>query len=270
MEINDSWQVTGFEEKPDQPRTIPGEDDLCLASMGIYVFSSRFLYEQLLKDANSKSSSRDFGKNIIPSVIDTHKVVAFPFADKNNKKQAYWRDVGTIDSYYDANMDLVTVEPQLNMYDDVWPIRTDTGNYPPPKFVFGGDDIGRVGMATDSIVCPGSIISGGHVERSVIGPRVRVNSFANVQDSILFEEVQVGRYSQIRRAIVDKGVIIPSGIQIGFDPEEDRRRGLLVSDSGIVVIGKGMPVARLSTDQSPGSKNVPSPHMRSSRVQARH
>lgn len=270
MEIDDTWQVTGFEEKPDRPRTIPGQADSCLASMGIYVFSARFLYEQLLKDANSKSSARDFGKNIIPSVIDSHKVVAFPFADQNRKQQAYWRDVGTIDSYYQANMDLVTVEPQLNMYDEAWPIRTHQGNYPPPKFVFGGGDIGRVGMATDSIVCPGSIISGGHVERSVIGPRVRVNSFANVQDSILFEGVDVGRYSQVRRAIIDKGVRIPAGIQIGFDPEEDRRRGLQVSDSGIVVIGKGMPVAKLSTDDQPGQKKVPSPHIGSTRVQSRH
>ncbi len=269
MEVNDSWQVTGFEEKPDQPRTIPGQENLCLASMGIYIFSARFLYDQLLQDANQKSSSRDFGKNIIPSVIGSHKVVAFPFADENGKTQAYWRDVGTIESLYQANMDLVKVEPQLNMYDSAWPIRTHHGNFPPPKFVFGGGDIGRVGMATDSIVCPGSIISGGHVERSVIGPNVRVNSFANVQDSILFEHVNVGRYSQIRRAIVDKGVSIPAGIQIGFDPEEDRRRGLIVSDSGIVVIGKGMPIARLSTDKRPGQKSVPSPHIGSSRVQSR-
>jgi len=269
MEIDNSWQVTGFEEKPDQPRTIPGEDNHCLASMGIYIFSAKFLYDQLLKDANLKSSSRDFGKNIIPSVIDTHKVVAFPFADENGKKQAYWRDVGTVDSFYQANMDLVKVEPQLNMYDDEWPIRTHHGNFPPPKFVFGGGDIGRVGMATDSIVCPGSIISGGHVERSVIGSNVRINSFANVQDSILFEHVDVGRYSQVRRAIIDKGVRIPSGIQIGFDPEEDRRRGLLVSESGIVVIGKGMPVATLASDRNPGLKNIPSPHIGSSRVQSR-
>jgi len=180
MQINEDQRVIGFEEKPDQPKTIPGSPNLCLASMGIYVFSSRFLYEQLLKDANQKSSARDFGKNIIPSVIDSHKVMSFPFQNENKQGEPYWRDVGTIDSFYEANMDLISVKPKLNLYDYDWPIRTHQENCPPPKFVFGGGDAGRVGMATDSIVCPGSIISGGNVDRCVIGSQVRINSFASV------------------------------------------------------------------------------------------
>ena len=231
-----------------------------MASMGIYVFSARFLFEQLLKDANQTGSQRDFGKNIIPSVIDSNRVFAFPFQDENRKAQAYWRDVGTIDAYYDANMDLISVDPMLNMYDQQWPIRTFQENCPPPKFVFGGDDEeGRVGMATDSIVCPGSIISGGRVERSIVGLHCRINSFANVSDSILFDNVTVGRHAQIRRAIVDKGVSIPPGIRIGYDLQADKRRGLTVTDSGIVVIGKGDVVSKLDSETS--KSKVPAPHL---------
>ncbi len=267
MQVDADGRVVGFEEKPDNPKTIPGVPGQCLASMGIYVFSSRFLYEQLLNDANQKSSARDFGKNIIPSVIESHKVVSFPFQDESGSGEPYWRDVGTIDSFYEANMDLISVEPKLNLYDYDWPIRTHQEIYPPPKFVFGGEDSGRVGMATDSIVCPGSIISGGNVDRCVISPQVRINSFASVEDSILFDKVEVGRYAKIRKAIIDKGVKIPPGVEIGFDPELDRRRGLMVSDSGIVVIGKGMPIASLDSETK-RTQTVPSPHMsKSIRVQ---
>ena len=220
-----------------------------------------FLFEQLLRDANQAGSQRDFGKNIIPSVIDSHRVFAFPFQDENRKSQSYWRDVGTIDAYYEANMDLVSVDPMLNMYDQQWQIRTFQENCPPPKFVFGGDDQeGRVGMATDSIVCPGSIISGGRVERSVIGLHCRVNSFANVTDSILFDNVDVGRHAQVRRAIIDKGVRIPAGTRTGYDLNTDRARGLTVTDSGIVVIGKGDVVNKLATEKN--SEKVPAHHLR--------
>jgi glucose-1-phosphate adenylyltransferase len=166
-------------------------------------------------------------------------VFAFPFRDENQKAEAYWRDVGTLDAYYEANMELVSVDPQLNVYDQSWPIRTFHPNLPPPKFVFA-ERIpgGRCGQALDSMVCPGSVVSGGVVERSIVGPSCRINSYAVVEDSILFEGVDVGRHAKVRRAIIDKGVQIPSGAEIGMDPEEDKRRGFAVSDKGVVVIAK--------------------------------
>lgn len=242
MEVDSQNRIIGFEEKPADPKPVPGEPDNYLASMGIYVFTARFLFEQLLKDANSPNSTHDFGKDIIPSIIRDNRVFAFPFRDENRKSHAYWRDVGTIDAYYDANMDLVGVDPMLNMYDQNWPIRTHQGQYPPPKFVFGseeGDDgADRVGMATDSITCPGSIVSGGRVEHCVLGPQVRVNSYAQVSHSILFDRVEVGRHAIIRRAIIDKDVKIPEGAVVGVDHDLDRSRGFTVTESGIVVIGK--------------------------------
>lgn len=242
MQVDGKHRIIGFEEKPQHPKTVPGNDQLCLASMGIYVFNTRFLFEQLIKDANDPRSSHDFGKNIIPSIISDCNVFAFPFRDENRKQQAYWRDVGTIDAYYQANMDLVGVEPMLNMYDQQWPIRSYQGSYPPPKFVFGSDENEtgepRVGMATDSIVCPGSIVSGGRVERSILGPQVRVNSYAQVSDSILFDRVEVGRHAVIKRAIIDKDVKIPERAIVGVDHELDRSRGFTITDSGLVVVGK--------------------------------
>jgi glucose-1-phosphate adenylyltransferase len=207
--------------------------------MGIYVFNARFLFEQLCLDATQPGSQHDFGRNIIPSVIDTHRVFAFPFRDENRKQDAYWRDVGTLDAYYEANMDLVTVDPLLNMYDMQWPIRTYQPNYPPPKFVFAEEGAsGRRGEAIDSVVCSGCIVSGGHVRRSILGPNVRVNSYAHVDESIVFEGVDIGRHARIRRAIIDKGVSIPAGAMIGFDPEQDRSRGFFVTEKGITVIAK--------------------------------
>ena len=240
MQVAEQERITGFEEKPDHPKTIPGRSDLCLASMGIYVFTARFLFEQLCRDATDLQSSHDFGRDIIPSIIDTHRVFAFPFRDENRKRDAYWRDVGTLDAYFEANMDLIQIDPMLNMYDERWPIRTNQPILPPPKFVFGSndDDKERIGYAQDSIVCQGTIVSGGQVRRSVISPRVRVNSYANVEDSILFEGVDVGRHARIRRAIIDKNVKIPSGVEIGYDLELDRSRGFTVSEGGIVVIAK--------------------------------
>jgi glucose-1-phosphate adenylyltransferase len=176
---------------------------------------------------------------MIPSVIDSHRVFAYPFMDENRKKEAYWRDVGTLDAYYDANMDLISVDPQLNLYDAEWPIRTYQQNLPPPKFVFAEEaPSGRRGTALDSIVCQGSIISGGQLERSILGSDSRINSFAHVADSILFEGVNVGRYAKIRRAIIDKGVHIPSGIEIGYDHDLDRSRGFTVTEGGVTVIAK--------------------------------
>jgi glucose-1-phosphate adenylyltransferase len=239
MQIDKSSRVVGFQEKPQDPQPMPDEPDRCLASMGIYVFTARFLFEQLCRDATRPDSSHDFGKNIIPSIIDTHRVFAFPFRDENRKSEAYWRDVGTLDAYYEANMDLVAIDPLLNLYDDHWPIRTYQNNIPPPKFVFGSrGNEDRQGRAVDSIVSQGCIISGGQVERSILSPRVRVNSYAHVEDSILFEGVDVGRHARIRRAIIDKGVEIPAGVEIGYDLEKDRERGFTISDNGIVVIAK--------------------------------
>ena len=239
MQIDSSQRVIGFQEKPAAPRTIPGDDTHCLASMGIYVFNSRFLFEQLCADANDPTSQHDFGRDLIPSMIQKHNVYAFQFRDENRKRDAYWKDVGTIDAYYEANMDLVAVEPLLNMYDQQWPVRTYQPYYPPPKFVFKeNENEDRCGRAVDSIVCAGSIISGSHVDHSVVGFDVRVNSYARVEDSILFNGVDVGRGAKLRRTIVDKGVQIPPDVEIGYDAAEDRRRGLKVTESGIVVISK--------------------------------
>jgi glucose-1-phosphate adenylyltransferase len=246
MEVDASSRIVGFEEKKADPKTMPGDPERCLASMGIYVFTARFLFEQLCRDATRSDSAHDFGRNIIPSIIDTHRVFAFPFRDENRKTQAYWRDVGTLDAYYEAQMDLIAIDPLLNLYDDHWPIRTWQPNLPPPKFVFGsrgGED--RQGRAVDSIVCQGCIVSGGQVERSILSSRVRVNSYATVADSILFEGVDIGRHAKVRRAIIDKGVQIPPGAEIGYDLEKDRERGFAISDSGIVVIAKSDGVEHL-------------------------
>lgn len=246
MQVDSDDQVIGFAEKPAHPIPIPGDEEHCLASMGIYVFTARFLFEQLLKDATNPTSMHDFGRDLIPSIIQQHRVYAFPFRDENRKSDAYWRDVGTLDAYYEANMDLVCVDPLLNMYDDQWPIRTYQPNLPPPKFVFGsrGNDERR-GMALDSIVCQGCIISGGQVIRSILSPSVRINSYALVEDCILFEGVNVGRHARIRRAIIDKGVHIPPHAEIGYDLELDRQRGFVVSEGGVVVIAKSDGVEHL-------------------------
>lgn len=240
MQIESDGRIVGFAEKPNDPQPIPGDAKHALASMGIYVFTARFLYEQLCKDATHPHSAHDFGRNIIPSIIDKQRVFAYPFRDENLKSGPYWRDVGTLDSYYEANLDLVSVDPLLNMYDERWPIRTYHPNFPPPKFVFAeepGEDTRR-GEALDSIVCQGTIVSGGHVWRSILGRNVRVNSYARVDESILFDGVDVGRHAKVRRAIIDKGVHIPAEMEVGYDLEQDRRRGFTVSDSGLVVIAK--------------------------------
>jgi glucose-1-phosphate adenylyltransferase len=239
VEADTDQRIHGFQEKPEDPVTIPGDDQHIYASMGIYVFTARFLFEQLCLDATRSGSRHDFGHNIIPAVIGTHRVFAYPFHDENRKQNAYWRDVGTLDAYFEANMDLISVDPLLNMYDERWPIRTYLPNYPAPKFVFAETGPkARRGQALDSIVCQGSIISGGTVERSLLGTNTRVNSFAHVEDSIVLDHVDIGRHARLRRAIIDKGVHIPPGTEIGFDHEHDRARGFTVSEGGVVVIAK--------------------------------
>jgi glucose-1-phosphate adenylyltransferase len=253
MEVDASGRVRSFREKVPDPPTIPGQDGLCLASMGIYCFSTQFLLEQLKHDAHDRASRHDFGHDLLPAVIDTHAVHAFPFRDENRKREAYWRDVGTIDAYYEANMDLIDVDPQLNLYDEQWPIRTHYPAYPPPKFVFSGEGpSARRGEATDSLVCPGAIVSGGRVSRSILGPGVRVNSFARVEESILFEGVDIGRHARVRRAIIDKGVRVPAGMAIGFNPEEDAARGLTVSPGGVTVVAKGQSLIDIPLAASAG------------------
>ncbi len=235
MQIDENRRIIGFEEKVANPKTIPGDPEHCLASMGIYVFNAPFLFDQLCHDATLPDSDHDFGRNIIPSIINSHKVMSFPFQDENSKQDAYWKDVGTLDAYYEANIELTAVDPLLNLYDYHWPVRTDQPNLPPPKFVFD-ENSGRRGEAHDSIIAAGTIIAGGKVSRSILGPKCRVEERAEVTDAILFSGVHIGKGAIIRRAIIDKNVYIPDGAQVGVNVEDDRRRGFEVTEKGVVVI----------------------------------
>ena len=239
VEVDKKGRVRDFVEKPDDPRTIPDKPDKIYASMGIYVFKNSVLVKQLHQDSENKNSSHDFGRDIIPKMVKGGlKVVSHNFVDLNKKEARYWRDIGTIDAYYEANMDLVQVNPVFNLYDHQWPIRTYQEQFPPAKTVFAGEEItGRVGLALDSLVSGGCIISGGQVKRSILSPNVRINSYSQVDESILMEGVNVGRYSKIKRSIIDKDVFIPSGTVIGYDLDEDKKR-FFVTDSGIVVVAK--------------------------------
>lgn len=240
VQVDSARRIVDFDEKPKNPKPIPDDPTRCLASMGVYVFNTNFLFDQLCRDATVEKSAHDFGKNIIPSLIKTHHVRAYQFRDKNTGRSLYWRDVGTLEAFYEANMDLVAVDPELNLYDRRWPLRTYVPQEPPPKFVFaqtaGANP--RSGHALDSLVCSGSILSGGTVRRSVLGYNVRVNSWASVEESILFDGVEIGRNCRIRRAIIDKRVHLPEGTQVGYDREQDLAAGYTVTESGIVVIGK--------------------------------
>jgi glucose-1-phosphate adenylyltransferase len=233
MAVDADGRVREFAEKPENPAPMPGNPDQALASMGIYVFNTQFLFEQLIKDADTPGSSRDFGRDIIPSVIQRYRVMAYPFRDTQTGTQAYWRDVGTIDSYWESNLELIGVTPELNLYDMDWPIWTYQEQLPPAKFVF--DDEDRRGMAVDSMVSGGCIISGATVRHSLLFSNVVVNSYANVRESVVLPNVEVGRYCRITRAVIDKGCRIPEGTVIGEDPEEDARR-FYVSPGGVVVV----------------------------------
>lgn len=233
MGVDDQWQVTSFREKPADPDPIPGRKDEALASMGIYIFDREFLYEQLIRDADNPDSSRDFGKDLIPHIIKDANVHAYPFRDPETGKQAYWRDVGTVDAYWSANQELIGVTPELNMYNTEWPIWTYQAQLPPAKFVFDDDD--RRGMAVDSMVSGGCIISGATVRHSLLFSNVCVNSYASIADSVILPDVTVGRHARISRAVIDKGVVIPEGMVIGEDPEEDAKR-FHVTEGGIVLV----------------------------------
>jgi glucose-1-phosphate adenylyltransferase len=238
IETDDQGQVTGFHEKPANPKTIPGSPDKIFGSMGIYVFNQSVLVRELLEDAKNNKSSHDFGKDIIPQMLKKGmKVVAYNFRDEATGQQ-YWRDIGTIDAYYEANMELIQANPTFNLYDQEWLIRTFQEQYPPVKTVHSGDkEEGRVGLVLDSIVSEGCVVSGGRVQRSILSPNVRINSFSEVYDSILMEGVNVGRHAKIKRAIIDKDVSIPQGMVIGFNLEEDKKR-FFISEAGIVVVAK--------------------------------
>lgn len=240
MQIDENQRVIQFREKPADPDPMPGDSAHCLASMGIYVFNANFMFDQLCRDATNHQSAHDFGRNIIPGVIDTHFVRAFPFRDKNTGSTSYWRDVGTLEAYYEANMDLVAVKPELNLYDSTWPIRTYQPADPPPKFVFADHNWNppRIGVAYDSLISGGCIISGGRVRRSILSRNVRIEEYAEVDDSILLDYVTVGRGAKIRRTIIDKGVHIPDGEMIGFDHAADIAKGYTVTETGLTVIAK--------------------------------
>ena len=242
MQVDEDRRIVQFREKPSDPDPMPDRPDHCLASMGIYVFNMDFLFDRLCSDANDPSSNRDFGKDIIPSMIESANIRAWPFQDKDTGKPGYWRDVGTLDSYFEANMNLISVEPELNLYDPDWPIRTWQPPLPPPKFVFNDQSQNppRIGSAVDSLVCSGSIISGGRVERCILSPLVRVHSFASVRNSILFEGVDIGRNCRIEHAIIDKGVHIPDGVEIGVNRADDIARGLTISDEGVVAVARNV------------------------------
>ena len=244
IEVDDEWRLTGFVEKPQTaPKCIPGHPDMCLASMGNYIFEAEELINEVVEDSKNENSSHDFGKNIIPKMLADGKPVYVydysqnEFTGMTEEERGHWRDVGSIDSYWQANMDLLDYKPVLNLYSTEWPLRTYNNNLPPAKFIWEEGD--RVGMATNSMVSEGCIISGGSISRCVLSPQVRINSFSNVTDSILMENVNVGRYCEIRKAIIDKNVDIPPYTKIGVDLEEDKRRGFLVSTGGVTVVPKG-------------------------------
>ncbi len=239
MEVDDQMRLVGFEEKPKQPKTIPGQPGKSLISMGIYIFGSDHIKKVLTEDSEDPDSSHDFGKDILPNLIRQVPVYAYPFIDENRKNELYWRDVGTIDAYWEANMDLVSVDPVFNLYDQKWPINTYHEPAPPAKFVFADWECktggGRAGFAMDSLISPGDILAGGQVIRSVLAPNVRVDEEARVEECVLHDGVHVGAHCRLFRTIIDKGVYVPPGTQIGFDRIKDKQR-FTVSDGGVVVI----------------------------------
>jgi glucose-1-phosphate adenylyltransferase len=243
LTVDEAFRVRSFVEKPEAPTSMPGREGVALVNMGVYVFEAAALADALNQDARRDGSRHDFGHDILPALARCGEVYAYPFVDENRKESRYWRDIGTLDAYYEASMDLVAVNPVFNLYDTEWPLRTYARQLPPAKLVFAQEEPGgRLGIALDSLICGGVIVSGGRVERSVLSPYVRVNSYARVQDSVLMDGVDIGRGARVRRAIVDKGARIAAGCVIGEDPEHDRSR-FTVTPKGIVVIPKSAVVA---------------------------
>ena len=238
MTVDEEMRVRRFDEKPAIPSEVPGKTGITLASMGNYVFNTEFLFEQLEKDAAEEGSSGDFGNDIIPKIIESHRVFAFPFKDPDDEKQPYWRDVGTLDSFWEANMELVAPEPQLNMYDEHWPIWTYQEQTAPAKFVFDQDS--RRGIAIDSTVSGGVVVSGSTVKRSLLFSKVRVNSFCDIDESVILPGAIIHRGSTIKRAIIDSNCVIPEGMKIGVNHDDDRANGFRVTDKGVVLVTRNM------------------------------
>ncbi|MBD3584837.1 glucose-1-phosphate adenylyltransferase [Salinimonas sp. HHU 13199] len=237
MSVEEDYRITGFEEKPAHPAQQPNREGYCLASMGNYVFDTEFLFEQLRRDAKTKNSQRDFGKDIIPSIIADHNVYAYPF-ENSTDETAYWRDVGTIDSFWEANMEMVAPVPQLNLYDQSWPIWTYQEQLPPAKFVW--DEDGRRGEATNSVVSGGCIISGSTLRQSLVFSNVHVHSYGQIEEAVILPDVEIMRYCRLRKVIIDRGCVIPEGMEIGFNHDVDRERGFRVSEKGVVLVTKEM------------------------------
>jgi len=234
VSVDQSDRVVGFDEKPASTTPVPGSPDVAFASMGIYIFKADVLVRALEDDAPRADSQHDFGRNILPSLFGAAPVFVYRFYDENKKAAKYWRDIGTLDAYFEASMDLCHVNPEFNLYDPEWPLRTYQPQAPPAKFVFA-EEGRRCGQALDSVISSGCIISGSRVVGSILCPNVRVHSFCDIEQTILMPGVRVGRHARIRRAIIDRDVLVPRGALIGFDPEEDRRRHA-VTDGGVVVV----------------------------------
>jgi len=234
--VDREYKVNSFIEKPENPSEIPDAPGQCFINMGIYVFNTTTLREILIEMDKEKIKSNDFGKDVIPFMVKNNlNVLAYKFEDENKKVKPYWKDIGTIESYFEASMDLISINPEFNFYDLSWPMRTYQYQFPPAKTVSHEGE--RVGRTLNSLVCDGTIVSGGLVERSLLGPNVKVNSFSYVTDSIIMNNCNVGRHARIRRAIIDKNVVIPEGYEIGFDLEGDKKK-FTVTESGIAVIAK--------------------------------
>ena len=271
VSMDAEYGIHHFDEKPSPDRAARSRfrEDTCSASMGVYLFSTAVLLEALLEDAQDESSAHDFGSDVLPKLMGRRRVVAYDFVDQNKdghkKDMVYWRDVGTLEAYFEANMDLVAVTPEFNLYDQQWPLRTSVPPLPPAKFVFASEGPG-MGLALDSIVSHGCIISGGRVMRSVLSPGVRVDCQATVESSLLFSGVQVGAHSRIRNAIVDHNLKIPEHSVIGFDPEANRREGHTVTDSGLVIVHADSPGVRVQEVQRRPAASVQSRLRRGARM----
>ncbi len=238
MEIDENSRIIGFQEKPANPAPIPGKPGYTLASMGNYIFTTEFLFDHLLQDGKDPSSEHDFGKNIIPSIIENNDIYAYPFNDPETGKRSYWRDVGTLDAFWEANMELISPAPELNLYDPNWPIWTYQVHLPPAKFVFNDDD--RRGMATDSTISGGCIISGSKLNKTLLFSNVRIHSYSTIDETVILPEVTIHRNCRIRKAIIDRGCEIPEGTIIGYDPEIDKKNGFRITSKGIVLVTRGM------------------------------
>jgi len=238
MTVDETGRIIGFDEKPDKPNPVPGNPGVCLASMGNYIFNTEFLYEQVIKDADTPGTQHDFGRNVIPSIIKDYQVYAYAFRDPETGEQAYWRDVGTLQAFWEANMELVSVSPQLNLYDQAWPIWTHQVQSPPAKFVF--DEKDRRGEAIQSMVSGGCVVSGSQVRHSLLFSRVYVHSYSTINESVILPDVDIGEGCRINKAIIDAGSRIEPGTVIGEDPDHDRERGFRVTKSGLTLVTPDM------------------------------